>query len=91
MTKPVATIPDEPVPKDAPEGQLELVEITSNVDSPKLHSSNRSNPSAPSALVMERQRTHTVMTVDQNLRAGINAYMEGIAGHQTHQIIKVIK
>jgi hypothetical protein len=88
MAKPVATIPDEPVPIDAPEGQLELVEITSNVDSPKLHSSNRSNPSA---LVMERQRTHTVMTVDQNLRAGINAYLEGIGGQtQTHQIIKVI-
>jgi hypothetical protein len=91
MAKPVSSIPDEPVPiDDSKEGQSAPVEVTT-VNSPKLHSSCRPNPSAPSALG-ERQRTHTVMTVDQNLRAGINAYLEGIGGgQQTHHIIKVIK
>jgi hypothetical protein len=91
MTKSVSKIPDEPVPINDPNSQSTPVDFT-QVNSPKLHHSNRSNPPAPSALVMERQRTHTVMTVDQNLKAGINAYLEGLGGQtQTHQIIKVIK
>jgi hypothetical protein len=35
---------------------------------------------SPKAIMNERQLTHTVMTVDQNIRAGINAYLERIGG-----------
>jgi hypothetical protein len=74
MAKPVSNIPGEPVPSDD-EGQLVPVEVI-NMNSPKFHSSNRSNPTAPATLVMERQRTHTVMTVDQNLRAGFFKFFD---------------
>jgi hypothetical protein len=57
-------VPDEPMPTDAFECQSAPVKIT-HANSPKFHSSNRSNPLASSAMVMERQRTHMVMTVDQ--------------------------